>query len=663
MITSRGWWFLIVTVTVLALGVLGGRFALTLVGLALFFWFLAEWFVFAWRAQIVLRDASVTREVWDERGPVDTLWAGRAFQVRAVLRLRGRFRLPYVRYHDRVPFGAEMALGATHGEGPLDAATGRPLRYHLRCPATGRLRFEGMRVELADLQGFFYHAAFVHAPAVYRVLPALAARDRRATTTKRFNLLPAQGMHRFRRPGSGSELLELRDYREGDPPKTIAWKISARRNRLITKEFESEVPVRCTLFVDTSHAVRLGPPGQNALAHLVELAATIAQADAEAHDWTGLCLFDETRVTTYVRPARGTRHLLHLLNILADAAGSAPATGAARLDALLPLAHAFAEEVYPEQLRAEVNHFPGWLPWLSPKPASTLRHPGLRDRLYGWLPLWLLLLGFGVLALGVAGSWALVTWLAPRLGVSDEVVLLIVLLLWVLMIPALRAFPLFFPQRRKQEAWRKRVAALLAVRYGLGPGGLALLEADDQRFVACAQRFLAEHHVPYPLPLYDHRGGYLFASPGKVEVLAAALLRAVGKGHDNELFVLLVDLLELPDQLEPLLRAVRVALARHHQVMILCPWPPEVELPEGVGAREAPPAARDHAPPHRARPGQRKLVETMLRATTARLHQAFFRLRRTFARRGVPVLCARGGDPARLVLDRLNRLRAAGRKR
>ena len=38
----------------------------------------------------------------------------------------------------------------------------------------------------------------------------------------------------------------------GDPPRTIAWKVSARRDRLITKEFESEVPVRCTLFLDTS---------------------------------------------------------------------------------------------------------------------------------------------------------------------------------------------------------------------------------------------------------------------------------------------------------------------------------------------------------------------------------------------------------------------------
>src|SRR5207253_11088723 len=106
-----------------------------------------------------------------------------------------------------------------------------------------------------------------------------------------------------------------------------------------------------------------------------------------------------------------------------------------------------------------------------------------------------------------------------------------------------------------------------------------LLLEDDERFVLALQRFLAEHHVPYPLPLYDQEGRYLFAAPDKIEVLSGALLRAVARGRDNELFVLLADLLELEDHLNPLLRAVKVALARHHQVMVVCPWPPGVPLP------------------------------------------------------------------------------------
>src|SRR5207247_11330162 len=127
----------------------------------------------------------------------------------------------------------------------------------------------------------------------YRVLPPLADVRGHRPTVKRHNLLPSPGVHRLHRAGSGSELLDLRDYLPGDPPKTIAWKVSARRDRLITKEFESEVPLRCTLFVDASQSVRVGPRGQNALARLIDVAPAVAQGNSAHRDLTGLCLLAE----------------------------------------------------------------------------------------------------------------------------------------------------------------------------------------------------------------------------------------------------------------------------------------------------------------------------------------------------------------------------------
>jgi hypothetical protein len=37
-------------------------------------------------------------------------------------------------------------------------------------------------------------------------------------------------------------------------------------------------------------------------------------------------------------------------------------------------------------------------------------------------------------------------------------------------------------------------------------------------------------------------------------------------------------------------------------------------------------------------------------------------VQRAFARLGVPVICARDQEPARLIIDRMNRLRPLGRK-
>src|SRR5690348_5318194 len=114
MLTSRGWWFLLVVVALLGLALLanpghtyrGGlarddfwtrrpNIGLALLGLTLALWFAWEWLLFTIRARIVTRRLEMRRQVRDSRGPVDTLWAGRTFEVRVELRLlEGLFGLP-----------------------------------------------------------------------------------------------------------------------------------------------------------------------------------------------------------------------------------------------------------------------------------------------------------------------------------------------------------------------------------------------------------------------------------------------------------------------------------------------------------------------------------------------------------------------------------------
>jgi uncharacterized protein (DUF58 family) len=650
MLTTRGWWFLIGSLLVLALGLFAEIAPLAPVGLALVLWLAGVGLLFYARARLAVRRLRVVRVVTDDRGPVDTLWAGRSFDVRAELRLGGWLPLPHAAVADRVPFAATLVDGETEASGPV--ARGRPLRvrYRLRPPAPGRVRFEGLRLRLADLQGLFYFETFVPAVVEYRVLPVLADAGGRPAAHKRHNLLPPPGIHRLRLPGSGSELLDLRDYLPGDPPKTIAWKVSARRDRLMTKEFESEVPIRCTLFVDTSNAVRVGARGQNALARLVEIAAAVAQANSGSRDLTGLCLFDERRVTTLTRPGRTPRHLVQVLHLLADAAGLVPTTGQARVGELLPLAYAFAKEVYPQLLSPDVNQVPFWLRWFGTRPPWVLRHPVLTDRLHSGLLRGVLACGLGSVLAGTLAAALSVWWLMTSSAIQGDLLLWLLLggagaaALAVVFFVTFLGWQVILPRRRRYEARRKKLAALLSVRHGLAPGGLAALLEDAEQMALHLQRFLAEHHVPFRLPFYDGRGNYLFAAPEKVDVLARALLQAVGKGHDNELFVLLADLVELSDRLEPLLRAVRVALARHHQVMIVCPWPPG--LPVAAGDEGQPPADTETALWH---------------ATTARFHRAFAGLRQTFARLGVPVICAADEESVRLILDRMDRLRLVRR--
>jgi uncharacterized protein (DUF58 family) len=593
-LTSRGWWFLLFVLTLLVIGALlvlnpNGPATALVAGLALALWFGWEWALFARQARFAARQVGIERELGDERGPITALWAGRPFTVRLRARLGGSIPLTVAFLTDRPPVGAELFGGAPDVAGAIPAGGEVGWEYRLLCPAPGSLRFEGCRLRIADRQGFFYFETFVRGPKAYPVLPKLVGAKAEQRADKRFNLLPPPGVHRHRRPGSGSELLDLRDYRPGDPPRWIAWKASARRDRLITREFESEVPLRCTLFVDTSDSVRLGPPGQNALAGLVQVSAAVAQAASANHDLVGLALCDEHH-TEYVAPARTRVHTVELLRRLAVRANVAPATEAADVDPLTDKAWATAAQLYPDLLEPAINHFPAWLPWLSPPPGWARRHPTWRDRLLARPRMWLY-------------------------------------------------------RHRRRYARRKRLAALFALRHGLPAGGLGQLLEDDAAFAAHAQRFLAEHRMSFDVPLYDARGRYLFARPAKVEVLAKALTRAVGRGRDNELFVILADLMELDAHLMPLLKAVRVARARHHQVLLVCPWPSGLAAPDGP----EPPAL-----PHE----DATVAELVRLATRQRLYRAWRGVRQAFGRLGVPVVNAASGDPARLILHRLEELRS-----
>jgi len=582
MLTTRGFWFFVFTFAVLTAALLLGATQLTLVCLTLLTWFLAQWLLFQLRIRLTLRRLSLQRWLRTPRGEVDSVWAGQKVEVAVTLSSNGMLALPYAVMTDRPAPLARLHEGTPYIDGALSSDGPMTIKYTFECKAAGWLRFEGIKLQVADLQGFFTFATFVFDLREYRSLPTIAIKASSASFVKQHNVLPLLGTHRHARPGGSSELLDLRDYLPGDPPKMIAWKVSARRERLITKELESEVPIRCTLFLDTSNSVRTGAVGETALCRLIEIAAAVAQANAGERDLTGLCLFGETGVTDYVKPGRGSKHLLQMIGLLTDVAGLIPHSPRANVRELVPVAYALAQDLYPDWLERDVNYFPLWLPFWSPQPSWTIP-PG-----------------------------------APRDGSR------------------------FAPAYHREYRWRKQLAAILAVRYGLGPGGLALLLEDDESCVHCLQRFLAEHQIAFPFPLYDRRGDYLFAAPKKPKVLADVILKAIVRGKDNELFVLCIDVLENTEDLAPLERAVCVAKAKHHQVIVICPWPAGVDAP-GVKAR-AGSTVFDF-----------QLV--LQRLCTAQLHQAFAKVQRAFGRIGVTVICAGQADSVSQILQRMRRLR------
>lgn len=565
MLAPRGWWFLAIVFGTLLVAVAFGVDTLAVILLTLVAWFFGTWIHFLCVTRLIPAKFEIVREIRNVGGPTQVLWARQPATVRVEIRWKGRWSLPFVIAIDKVPTLAAWPEMETWTRGNLSRNAPLVIEYAIQCPAAGRLRFDGVKIVVTDLQGFFHRIVFVRQPLAVRALPPLVEGPGGKPTRKRHNLLPLVGMHRLFRAGGGSELLALRDYVPSDPPKLIAWKASARRDRLITKELESEVPVRCTLFLDASSSTRVGPVGRNALARIVEIASGVLYANAENRDLTGVVVLDEHGVGRRMRPARGRRAFFETLHLLADIADEPPTIDQRDVSRLLPTAMGLIQDLYP-----------GWL-----------------DRAVNSTP-----------------------WYSPRFWRQDN--------------------------RR-----RKKVAAVLANIYGLGPGGISMLYHEDEACHRYLIRWLNEHRIAAPMLLYDDRGRYLFRSEGKIAILGQALTESVARAKDNELFVILADLFDMEADRGPLLRAVKAARARHHEVQVICPWPTGVPLPEGRGR----PQPTLLAP---------NLQELLNRVNASKLHAAYEDLRREFGRSGVVTMVADDEQSIPSILERMQRLRPGG---
>ena len=447
---------------------------------------------------------AVEREVRDEKAVVATLWAGQTFEVRVRLTASDWLASPHLAALDHVPYAVEHLDGSMVAQGVLRPRRPLELCYRIRCGTAGLARFEGVARAGRRRAGLLLSRPFRPCRRRAAHLAGADRSDGTAGLEKATQSAHAAGHPSFRRAGSGSELLDLRDYLPGDPPKTIAWKVSARRDRLITKEFESEVPVRCTLFVDASSSVcvpalsGVGPRQTNygkALDRLVDLAAGILQASASIRDLAGLCLFDEHGATS-VRPDRGGGHLTKCLRMLADAAVRPPRQERADPNHLLPLAYSFARGVYPELLRPNVNSVPFGLTWLEGFSGYSRRLPlGMFELLSRWKTELVKLDLFELLHRRKNELRALCWWSSFWALMLPLFLIAARLLLRARLPDGLLSFAIFFcplasmlvwggtfllfaldalvgKGKRRRDAWRKQLAALLsALRPGAGRSG------------------------------------------------------------------------------------------------------------------------------------------------------------------------------------------------
>jgi uncharacterized protein (DUF58 family) len=111
------------------------------------------------------------------------------------------------------------------------------------------------------------------------------------------------GLHRSPRKGFSVEFADYRPYQPGDDLRYIDWKIAARSDRWVVRQYEEETNLRATIVLDVSRSMAWtgAPERLTKLEYAERLAAALALLLLRQRDAVGLVRFDD-RIRSAVAP-------------------------------------------------------------------------------------------------------------------------------------------------------------------------------------------------------------------------------------------------------------------------------------------------------------------------------------------------------------------------
>jgi uncharacterized protein (DUF58 family) len=257
---------------------------------------------------LLLRQA---RRMSAERECDPTLSLGVANPVR--LRARNLATLP-LRFHlkDAPPagFGVDRRLFTARLR-PGESWTGS---YHVTPRERGDAAFGAISLRCRTPLGLLIRQFTLPAPFTVKVYPNVRQ-------LREYELLARQdrsrqmGLRRAKQMGVGLEFDRLREYLPDDEPRRLDWKATARRGRLMTREFDIERSQNVMLVLDLGRTMASRLEEMTKVDLAVNACVLLAHIAAEHDDRVGLYTF-AALPGLFLPPDRGREQVFRLLDAL-----------------------------------------------------------------------------------------------------------------------------------------------------------------------------------------------------------------------------------------------------------------------------------------------------------------------------------------------------------
>jgi uncharacterized protein (DUF58 family) len=179
----------------------------------------------------------------------------------------------------------------------------------------GRERAGAFAVDTGGPLGLGVRRASLELPWDTVVYPPLVSVRLRASVSQA-QRRREQGITPVRQLGEGRLFESLREWVAGDDLRHIDWKATAKRGKVITREYEAERRQQVLLVLDTGRLLTAEIGGVSRLDYVVRAALELAYTAVQHDDNVGVMAFADG-VQHFVAPQRGRLGLKRVLDVLA----------------------------------------------------------------------------------------------------------------------------------------------------------------------------------------------------------------------------------------------------------------------------------------------------------------------------------------------------------
>jgi uncharacterized protein (DUF58 family) len=196
----------------------------------------------------------------------------------------------------------------------IDPGSSKTLEYTVHPVKRGEYNFGAVNIFVKSPIGFIQKRYRFSQDMIVPVYPSFI-QMRKYELLAISNQLTDSGIKKIRRVGNNAEFDRIKEYVPGDDYRTINWKATARKNKLMTNQYQDEKSQQVYSVIDMGRVMRMPFEGLSLLDYAINASLVISNIAMLKQDKAGIITFSH-KVQSVLPAERRGRQLQKILELL-----------------------------------------------------------------------------------------------------------------------------------------------------------------------------------------------------------------------------------------------------------------------------------------------------------------------------------------------------------